>query len=86
MAWSETKTDRTLVVSLMLGPPGPLLKALDYAAWLDRAGWLDEAEAAGEQAPTAECVHCGKPFYSLRSTAKYCSRACEGRAHRRRAA
>ncbi len=85
--WAETKSDRTLVVSLLRGPQGETLKALDYCAWLDRAGWLDEAGTANvDSRPNAECVQCGSAFYALRSTARYCSRGCEGKTHRRRAA
>lgn len=35
MPFVETKTDRTLVVSMCLGPPGPFLHTVEYRQWLD---------------------------------------------------
>lgn len=34
--YTESKTSRTLVVSMMGGPPGQLLPALEYSRWLDQ--------------------------------------------------
>lgn len=33
--YTESKTDRTLVVSMCLGPPGPYLRSVEYREWLD---------------------------------------------------
>ena len=38
----------------------------------------------GREEKHAKCIVCSKSFPTLRASAKYCSRACEGRAQRRK--